>query len=90
MNFNNMLMLTGSNHRAWRDSVMNYICMHKNIGFCFTMDQPDVPSVDDKNSVKAHYNKWMRSNMMAKNTIRTSMSSTIRVVWRNKSWLLST
>ena len=78
MTFNQVIVLTGSNFRAWKDSVENYIYMHELIGFCFLEEQPEIPATDDKPSVKAHYKKWMRSNMMAKTAIRTSMSRSVR------------
>ncbi|XP_061996495.1 uncharacterized protein LOC133714404 [Rosa rugosa] len=78
MNLNNVLMLTGTNYRAWLDSVENYMGMHENIDYCFTEDKPE--ELNEKSTKKDTdlYKKWHRSNRMAKNLIRTSMSKTVR------------
>ncbi|XP_050378572.1 uncharacterized protein LOC126795882 [Argentina anserina] len=78
LTFNSVLMLTGSNFRAWKDFVETYITMNDKIGYCFQKDRPETPAEDDKTTVKANYKKWMHSNMMAKNVIRQSMSKNIR------------
>ncbi|KAK9923755.1 hypothetical protein M0R45_032155 [Rubus argutus] len=52
--------------------------MHDNIDYCFTEEQPLKPAdIASKKDVE-NYKKWFRSNRMAKNVIRFSMSKTIR------------
>jgi hypothetical protein len=38
------LIFTGSNYRAWKDSIKNYMSMHDDIGYCFTKEEPLKPA----------------------------------------------
>ncbi|XP_061998824.1 uncharacterized protein LOC133716102 [Rosa rugosa] len=73
MNLNNVLMLTGTNFRAWRDSVERYMMMHENIE-----DEPEALTKDSSAEEVKAFKAWHRSDRMAKNTIRNTMSDTVR------------
>ncbi|PRQ24047.1 hypothetical protein RchiOBHm_Chr6g0268111 [Rosa chinensis] len=78
MNLNNVLILNGTNFRAWRSSLEHYLMMHENMDLCFTDDQPEplteYSTVEEKKEARA----WYRANRMAKNVIRNIMSDTVR------------
>ena len=78
MNLNNVLMLTGTNFRAWRDSVERYMMMHENIDLVFHEDEPEALTKDSSAEEIKTFKAWHRSNRMAKNTIRNTMSDTVR------------
>jgi hypothetical protein len=63
---------------TWKDSIENYMSMHDNIDYCFIEEEPlKLANTASKKDVE-NYKKWFRSNRMAKNVIRFSMSKTVR------------
>ena len=47
--------------------------MHDNFDYCFTEEEPLTANSTSKKDIE-NYKKWFRSNKMAKNVIRFSMS----------------
>ncbi|XP_024190283.1 uncharacterized protein LOC112194265 [Rosa chinensis] len=78
MNLNHVLRLTGTNFRAWRDSVERYMMMHENIDLVFHEDEPEALTDESSAEEVKAFKAWHRSNRMAKNTIRNTMSDIVR------------
>jgi hypothetical protein len=52
--------------------------MHDNIDYCITEEELIKPANNASKKDTEYYKKWFRSNRMAKNVIKFSMSKTIR------------
>ena len=72
--------LNGNNYRKWRDDVEFYMGMHQNIDYCLLKPKP--VGTEEENNMDAdsswHYYEWFRTNRMAKNVIRRTMSEVVR------------
>ncbi|XP_024178381.1 uncharacterized protein LOC112184355 [Rosa chinensis] len=79
MNLNNVLMLsTGTNFRAWRNSGERYMMMHENIDLVFHEDEPEALTDESSAEEVKAFKAWHMSNRMGKNSIRNTMSDTVR------------
>lgn len=72
--------LDGNNYRKWRDDVEFYMGMHQNIDYCLLKPKP--VGTEEENNMDAdsswHYYECFRTNRMAKNVIRRTMSEVVR------------
>ncbi|XP_062021386.1 uncharacterized protein LOC133737943 [Rosa rugosa] len=78
MNLNNVLILNGTNFRAWKNSLEHYLMMHENMDLCFTDDQPEPLTEESTAEDRKEARAWYRANRMAKNVMRNTMSDTVR------------